>query len=37
VSLEVIEGADHFFEGAADEVRPVFERSLSFLLTSAGF
>jgi acetyl esterase/lipase len=37
VSLEVIEGADHFFEGAADEVRPVFERSLSFLRSSAGF
>jgi acetyl esterase/lipase len=37
VSLEVIEGAGHFFEGAADEVRPVFERSLSFLRSSAGF
>lgn len=37
VSLEVIAGANHFFEGASDEVRPVFERSLSFLRSSAGF
>ena len=33
VELEVVPGADHFFEGADPE--PIFERALAFLLRAS--
>jgi acetyl esterase/lipase len=36
VTFEVIEGADHFWVGAEDQVEGIFDRSLSFVSALAG-
>lgn len=36
VTLEVIEGADHFWVGAEDEIQGIFDRSLAFVTSLAG-